>query len=168
MQLFFWCTLLVIGVFDAREYRIPNYLVIILFFLNFFSLLIRYFNKDVENVFIINSCLGLFVFFVVGMILYFGKVLASGDVKLLSVIGFFVGIKGFFDTFLCIALSCIFVGTMYLLLNRNSYVSLHFSLISNGDYNRFINSELDSRHITKMPFAPILVIALAMYQYFQH
>ncbi len=76
-----WSILFVIGVYDAREYRIPNYMVVILLVV---SLLASLMTAQIvnDNSRLLNQTLGFIVTFFIGLLLYILKVMAAGDVKL--------------------------------------------------------------------------------------
>ncbi|PNH81636.1 A24 family peptidase [Vibrio diazotrophicus] len=179
MPIIFWVLLIVIGVFDAREYRIPNYLLILLFSL---SCVYFYFisNTSEEN-YLLQHIYGFVIAFGVGIIFYLFNSIAAGDVKFAGVIGFIVGYGGLLSLAQYLSISYFFVGSLYWILNRlrsNSRVS------SKGDDSYFYSSnfiavfksethQIKSNfqtgiNLTYMPFAPVLIIALAMYQYFQY
>lgn len=178
VSIFSWGILLVIGVFDAREYRIPNYLVITLLAVNSVVLVLEQFSRSAEEG-ISSHLYGFTVAFGVGLIFYSLKFMAAGDVKLIAAIGFILGHNAIFIWVQYFAVSCFFIGTMYWLLNRlqmqltskatnkkkNSFNFVNYFWIK----GEVIKNGLKQKcNITYMPFAPVLIISLAMYQYFQH
>lgn len=172
MSLLFWLLIFVIGVFDAREYRIPNYLLLMLFFTQL--IIFDFSNRDINLIF--YNSYSFFITFIIGLLFYLFKIMAAGDVKLLAVIGFSIGYDGLINYSQYVAISCIFIGGMYWLLNKSqvldtripvaksSYEQLinHFSIETYYVFNDF----KQRKNITYMPLAPVLIVALAMQQYF--
>jgi prepilin peptidase CpaA len=90
--------------------------------------------------------------------------MSAGDVKLLGVIGLIFGASSIVDVGYYILMSCGFIGTMYLFLYKvNSLQFQGCSLSINP-----VNNQVHARYKEKitMPFAPSVVIGLAMYSYF--
>lgn len=177
MLLGIWFILLVIGVSDAREYRIPNYLIIFLFSISVVFTLFNSWSSSNLNV-AGGHILGFFLAFFVGIAFYILKVVAAGDVKLIAIIGLLVGYSGLYTFTMYLVFCCCFIGGMYWLLNRlmlSSFcpkkttarsIKLTYSLDNHSsEFKSDFNAKTD---IAYMPFAPIVIVALAMYQYFQY
>ncbi|MGY2575277.1 A24 family peptidase [Vibrio sp. C8] len=172
-----WSVLVVIGVFDAREYRIPNYLLLILLAYSFFNI---YSSSSYDLELFIPHILGFIVAFSVSLVFYVLKIMAAGDVKLFGVVGFIFGFKELFSISLFIAFSCCFIGFMYWSLNHltNKKCSSRVMFFSKAGFNfcNYVPIYIEQikedfklkQNLTYMPFAPVLIIALAMYQYFKH
>ncbi len=177
MTLFAWLMLFVIGVFDAREYRIPNYLVLILLGFSVIFLILE--QSSGSEVSLFPHLLGFLACFTLGLIFYLMKIMAAGDVKLLAAIGFILGVSKLLVWAKYFAFICFFIGTMYWVLNRLQmsssqqvrsdektglnivqYLSIEGKLVKSDFKAR--------RNLTYMPFAPVLIISLAMHQYFQY
>lgn len=177
MSLIFWIILIVIGVFDAREYRIPNYLIIFLFSISAVFTLFNSWPTDNLNA-TGGHILGFFLTFFVGIAFYTLKVVAAGDVKLIAIIGLLVGYSGLYTFTMYLVFCCCFIGGMYWLLNRLMLSSFcpqkttarsFKPTYSLDDYPSEFKSDFNTKtDIAYMPFAPIIIVALAMYQYFQY
>lgn len=177
MLLGIWFILLVIGVSDAREYRIPNYLIIFLFSTSVVFILVNSWSTNQLNV-VGGHVLGFSLAFFVGIAFYVLKVVAAGDVKLIAIIGLLVGYSDLYTFTMYLIFCCCFIGGMYWLLNRLMLSSFcpkktaarSFKLTYRLDnyLSKFKNDFNTKTDIAYMPFAPIVIVALAMYQYFKH
>lgn len=161
-MLIIWLILLVIGVFDARENKIPNVLVLLLLFTSILNST-SYFNGD--GLFATRA-LAFVVMFAVWLPLYILRVAAAGDVKLAAVVGYIVGWQSLLSYCLYFTFCCFFIGLMYQLMEKatkdvafTGYKPLMVSLAFKD------MSPLQS-HSTRMPLAPVMIIALAMQSYF--
>jgi prepilin peptidase CpaA len=141
---------------DLSENKIPNNLLIILAIV---GVPFGFFDVGVKE-----QLFGFVLYFSGGLFLYYIRVMSAGDVKLLGVIGLIFGASSILDVGYYILMSCGFVGTMYLFLYKvNSLQFQGCSLSLNP-----INNQIHARYKEKitMPFAPSVVIGLAMYSYF--
>ncbi|EAQ52909.1 MULTISPECIES: A24 family peptidase [Vibrio] len=171
-SLVFWVLLIIVSVFDVKESRIPNK-VLILFVLLYFILLI---NGGFSWDSLVISLMGAITLFFSGLFLYLLKAMSAGDVKFLGVIGLYVGWGNLLDTSYYILISSGIIATFYLLYNNANSESLtvrnYFEeklMLVSGMSTRTKNlSTVHSRYSNKvtMPFAPSVVIGLAMYSYF--
>ncbi|WP_136483407.1 A24 family peptidase [Vibrio sp. H11] len=153
-----WSLLIVIGVSDAKEHRIPNSLVVTLLLIILLETFIFQFNDNWTAVFL-DSLFGFLMCFGIGVLIYVSRVMAAGDVKLLAAIGLSVGMGSLAEYAQFVILSCILVGFMYLTLNRIDTVSLHTK-------KREQYGLISDNKISYMPLAPVFIISLAMFQYF--
>ncbi|OAJ92469.1 prepilin peptidase [Vibrio bivalvicida] len=170
MSYLIWLGFIVVAVTDARENRIPNlYLLLIL--------AICIVDKGlsaapVEN--LLWSAVAGLSFFVSALLLHFIRVMAPGDVKLLGVVGFWLGWGNLIDATVWIALSSVVVGVLYAVMNRAESGSSIKQLVSKysmiAAYGSSSHAALSAgekiERKLRMPFAPVVVIGLAMYQYF--
>ncbi len=177
MSLCVWIILFLLGVSDAREYRIPNKGVLVLFFFSVIALFLK--NYSEGGILLLPHIIGFFISFVVGIIFYALGSMAAGDVKLLSVIGFILGVSQLLLFFQYLFFVTVFVGSMYWFLNRLSISKQshrNSSVIGAYDFASYISKIshqvkkdfVSRRNITYMPFAPVIIISVAMQQYFQY
>ena len=171
-SLVFWALLIIVSVYDVEKHRIPNKILILFLFLYFLSVLNSGFSLDA----LVASLIGALVLFCSGLILYFLRAMSAGDVKLLGVIGLYIGWGSLLDVSYYILIAAGIIGTLYLLYNRanNSemtvrrYFEEKLMLVSGISPDIKGKPVVHSRYSNKvtMPFAPSVVIGLAMYSYF--
>lgn len=170
MNTFIWVLLFVVAVSDAREHRIPNYLLLSILAL---SLIDKAFFIQDYTLLLFSFITGI-TCFIVALILYFLKVMAPGDVKLLGVIGFWVGSEYILDSVFWIAVASVVVGVFYALLKiaedpeqfstlKNKY-SMLFQYGASS--TKALESPKKMSEHYRMPFAPVVVIGLALNFYF--
>lgn len=182
LNIFIWVVLVIIGVSDAKTYRIPNKLLILLFALICISIPITTLPELIFSE-VVNKVSAFVIAFVIGFASYLLRVMAPGDVKLVAVIGLFLGTRNLASYLFYVCLVTAFIGTMYWCLNR--LYSLPISKVNLSGKGQAvqdrITSLVEATHISKqgleqklfsnqgltyMPFAPILVIGLALQQYY--
>lgn len=151
-----WVILLLISFYDLSENRIPNKLLVLLLICGFFY--------GFQEVGLKEQALGLLLYFSSGLILYFIKVMSAGDVKLLGVIGMIFGASSIVDVGYYILMASGLIGTMYLFLFKVNTLEFQGCSLSVNPLNKQIHARYKEK-IT-MPFAPSVVIGLAMYSYF--
>lgn len=151
-----WVILLLISFYDLSENRIPNKLLVLLLIFGFFY--------GFQEVGLKEQALGLLLYFSSGLILYFIKVMSAGDVKLLGVIGMIFGASSIVDVGYYILMASGLIGTMYLFLFKVNTLDFQGCSLSVNPLNKQIHARYKEK-IT-MPFAPSVVIGLAMYSYF--
>ncbi len=158
-----WVVLFVIGVFDAREHRIPNFWVLILLCVAFIASL----ESSVD---ISERVYGFGLLFVLMLLLYLVGGVAAGDVKLGAVIGYILGWEALVGYSWAFAFISFFLGIMYQLIkrldvgNQCGHVGYQAILASVS----FRNITPMKVNATYMPLAPVMIIALAMQSYFSH
>lgn len=168
MEYFIWFVLLVIAVSDARDHRIPNILLIITLTLcGLKMLLLPSFSPS-----FVEALMGGGAMFFGALILHILRVMAPGDVKLLGVVGFWLGWGHLLDLSLWIAVATVLVGSIYSLIKaagREQSIKrqlerykLLFAYGRSG--TRVLEEGIESK--LRMPFAPVIVIGLALQSYF--
>ena len=158
-----WLLLFIIGIFDAREQRIPNLWVLMLFSVAVIASL--YSPVDI-NERISSLC----IMFTLMLLLYLVGGVAAGDVKLAAVIGYILGLDELVGYSWTFAFSCLFIGVMYQLLKRLTagmpyrYLGYQafFTSVSSGCMKPM------QANATYMPLAPVMIVALALNSYFSH
>ncbi|WP_046223367.1 A24 family peptidase [Vibrio sp. ECSMB14106] len=168
----FWMLLIAVSVYDVEKHRIPNKILILFLFVYFLSMFNRNYTFDV----FLMSLVGFVAFFCFGLLLYFVRAMSAGDVKLLGIVGMYLGWGQLLDASYFILLSAGVIGSFYLLYNfansSNFTVKGYFEnkLIALGGVAPVIDKSgsLHARYSNKvtMPFAPSVVMGLAMYSYF--
>lgn len=170
MNTIIWSLIFIIAVSDAREHRIPNYLLLIILVLSTLDKVLYH----VDYSLLISSFITGITCFIVALLLYFFKVMAPGDVKLLGVVGFWVGSEHILGTVSWIAVSSVVVGLFYGILRLadspeqlrtvfNKY-SMLFQFGASG--TKVLRTPKKMEQHYRMPFAPVVVIGVALYFYF--
>ncbi|MCG9631345.1 A24 family peptidase [Vibrio sp. Isolate30] len=168
----FWIVLLIIAVCDVSQHRIPNRLLILMIMLFFLQLSIQFSFEQLRI-----SLIGGLALFLFGLLLYFVRAMSAGDVKLLGVIGLYVGWGNLQLIAYYITISAGIVGVTYIChhfashnwLGVRGYFEQKVISVANISSNlEQAGSGNGSRYKNKvtMPFAPAVVIGLAMYSYF--
>lgn len=171
-----WFFLIAIAVADVKEHRIPNKLLIITTFV-ILVIALMFYSSPMSYAYTLAGGIALFS---VGFVLFLIKAMSPGDVKLLFVVGAFVGWGDLTEACLYITLAGSLVGLFYLLYNTSLNNEGLFTLSKSYIFNRFLWMQgikpkveavgvCHSRYSSKltMPFAPSVVIGLAMFSYFQ-
>lgn len=154
-----WPLLFIIGVFDAREQRIPNFWVLILLSVAVAASL----HSSVD---IIERLYGFGLLFVLMLLLYMAGGVAAGDVKLAAVIGYILGWDELASYSWAFAFSCVFIGIMYQLLKRLTAGVLGYqAVLVSASFRNMTPMKVNA---TYMPLAPVMIVALAINSYFSH
>lgn len=170
MNIVVWCLLFIVAVYDAREHRIPNYLLLAMLLLSAIDKAVS--SSDLSILF--YSFLTGITCFIAALVLYFLRVMAPGDVKLLGVIGFWVGSEHIVGTVYWIGVSSVIVGLLYGLLRLadspgqfKTLVNKYTMLAQFGaSGSKTLQTKKKMSEHYRMPFAPVVVIGLAMHFYF--
>ncbi len=170
MEYFIWFVLLTIAVSDAKEHRIPNLLLAISLG---FCVAKMVMQPELSPSWA-DAFLGLVVMFSGALVLHVLRVMAPGDVKLLGVIGFWLGWGQLLDVSLWIAATSILVGSIYALVRvagkehkMREQVSKYKMLFAYGrtGTKALLDDDTESAKL-RMPFAPVVVIGVALHSYF--
>ncbi|NAW59250.1 MULTISPECIES: A24 family peptidase [unclassified Vibrio] len=153
----FWSVLLVIGVSDAQKHRIPNKLVLTLLLVVIVSI-----AADPAGP-LLDHLSGFFIAFTVCLLLYITRVMAAGDVKLLAVVGLWVGVSQLADTAIWIVLAGGMVGVFYLALFLAESRGTLYQNVVGYVYQKATPGSQKTRLV--IPFAPVIVIGLALQSY---
>ncbi|MFB9214819.1 A24 family peptidase [Vibrio sinaloensis] len=168
MEYFIWFVLLMIAVSDAREHRIPNVLLILTLVLCVAKMLVQ----PTLSPSFTEALMGGGAMFFGALVLHLLRVMAPGDVKLLGVVGFWLGWGHLMDISLWIAVASILVGSVYALIKAagkeesvKHQLERYKMLFA---YGRTATKDVAEEQAQKlrMPFAPIVVIGLALQSYF--
>ena len=117
LNLSIWSILFMIGISDAEKHRIPNKLLFILTCL----IILEWVAINPSLVILQEKALGGILMFAVGLLLFFLKAMAPGDVKLLAVIGFLVGLPQLQSVGYWVIIAAGLVGVFYAFY----YIVLH-------------------------------------------
>ncbi|WP_423839810.1 prepilin peptidase [Vibrio mytili] len=158
LELIIWSLLICIGVSDAQRHRISNKLVCALFLVVGVSLA-QQFNLDW-----LIHLKGFLITFAIGFGLYITRVMAGGDVKLLTVIGLWLGAKTMWQVTPYIIIAGGVIGCFYLALHMASS-TIPFTQQFKGYAIQKVTPGWKSKQPLVIPFAPAIVIGLAYYFY---
>ncbi|HAS6165437.1 prepilin peptidase [Vibrio vulnificus] len=168
-SLMVWLVLLVVAVYDARDNRIPNYLLLPLILLAG----VQCFLVDGVSLLLSSMAAG-GIFFSCGLVLYLLRAMSPGDVKLLGVVGMLVGWDAMAGAAYWITISAGVVGALFLLLHYAQHPDSLQKLVGRYSFQAMsgqvpllsaYQSEVVQGKLT-MPFAPAVVIGLALFHYF--
>ncbi|MFA1562055.1 prepilin peptidase [Aliivibrio fischeri] len=166
LQVAIWSVLFTIGIHDAKKNQIPNYWLLILISLSFIEWGISHSSLDILISKLAAGCL----MFSISLLLYFIKAMSAGDVKLLGVIGFLVGLSQVQSVGYWIIIAAGGVGTFYALYNSIESPRMlgranESKKLSNNLGNKIKHKDVLVNRMV-MPFAPAVVIGLALHFYF--
>ncbi len=168
-MIFFWLTIFIIAVTDAREHRIPNNYLLVLLAIVF---LIK-FSSPAEHHQLLAAVYGGVICFSVSLSGYLLRFMAAGDVKLLGVVGFAVGWGQLLNFTFALSISAIVVGGFYAAqqwaqqpnLARQLCEKYRLLIYGGAKVQQLLLSPEELHKKARMPFAPIVVIGLALQQY---
>jgi prepilin peptidase CpaA len=158
MDLLVWGLLIAIGVSDAQRHRIPNKYVLVLFLVVVASLI------STPNTDWFDHVKGGIITFVICFGLFMLRIMAGGDVKLLAVIGVWLGLSRIGDAMMWVILAGGIVGLFYAALHVASN-DKPFSHQVRGYCLRKATPGFRHESHLVIPFAPVIVIGLAYYSY---
>lgn len=158
LELIIWFLLIVIGVSDAQKQRIPNKAVLLLLGVITASLMYETDTSGVEHLY------GGLLSFAVCFVLYLLKIMAGGDVKLLTAIGVWLGAETMWQVTPYIIIAGGVIGIFYLaLFIASTYDS--FLLQIKAYAIQKVTPGWKSKQPLVIPFAPAIVIGLAYFFY---
>ncbi|MDC5847721.1 A24 family peptidase [Vibrio europaeus] len=165
-----WIGFIIVAVSDAREHRIPNLYLLMILCLCLVEVLFS--PEPLDN--LLWSTLAGLIFFGTSLLLHLMRVMAPGDVKLLGVVGFWLGWGHLLEATAWIALSSVLVGLLYAIMNRvhsgssvKQLLTKYSILVTYGPPSQAVQAlSKGIERKLRMPFAPVVVLGLAMYQYF--
>ncbi|MDG3087327.1 prepilin peptidase [Vibrio hannami] len=159
MSLFIWSTLFLVALYDLKENRIPNYCLLLLIVLYVIDALISFSSWSEIGMNLVAAA----TMFFSCLVLFFVRVMAPGDVKLMGVLGYWIGWGNLLDSSFYILISSGVLGILFILGDLVNPASKYRNLIL------FLDKDGRKEFLTKdnlrMPFAPSVFIGLALYQY---
>jgi len=170
MDIVLWVLLFFVAVFDAREYRIPNKLLLLIISYHYiYAVFVGHQGFEYLG----NSLLSGVSAFLIGLLFYFLKAMAPGDVKLFFVIGSLVTLEQLPSLGYWILIASGGVGILYALLHAAGKEDLRNHVMNYYSYKFFyggVNSQLISTTVRLenklvMPLAPSIIIGFALYNY---
>lgn len=155
-----------IALYDLTENKIPNKLLLVWLGMHCLHLNI------VDGSFFSAVCGGVLLF-VGGLVLYVARAMSAGDVKLLGVVGFVIGLQHVPQAMFFILISAGLIASYYLFYNL-SHLGISNPLLAISEPKLLLGSNYQggnnniSRYQNRltMPFAPAVAIGLAMFFYF--
>nr|WP_277870919.1 A24 family peptidase [Vibrio breoganii] len=171
----YWGVFFAIALFDLKEHRIPNALLLCLIATRMVELLLV---SDIPMA--LDSLRIGAILFLVGLGLYLVKAMSPGDVKLFFVVGFVTGIPNVGNLLYWVVLAGGLVAFFYFAYsvandqNRKTLTIRNKNALpkslgkENPNCKTQSKSMPTSRYGNKlvMPFAPTIVIGMAMFYYF--
>ncbi|MGP8307469.1 A24 family peptidase [Vibrio sp. YIC-376] len=159
MSLVIWSILIMIGVSDAQRHRIPNKFVGLLLIAIAFDL-----YTHQESIVWWIHIKGLLITLAIGFGLYLARAMAGGDVKLLTVLGLWLGAETMWSVTPFIIVAGGVIGIFYLALY---FASSSYSIVEHVRAYALqkITPGWKSKQTLVIPFAPAIVIGLAYYFY---
>ncbi|ASJ37821.1 A24 family peptidase [Vibrio vulnificus] len=165
-----WFCLLVVAVYDARDNRIPNAWLLPLTLL---ACLHWGLKGDSSQLFLAIGAGA--IYFGSGLVLFFLKAMSPGDVKLLGVVGMVIGWDAMGEVAYWITLSAGLVALFFMMLHYARYPDSLQKLVGRYSFQAMSGqvpllsvypSEVAVQGKLTMPFAPAVVIGLALFHYF--
>ncbi|HAS6098763.1 TPA: prepilin peptidase [Vibrio vulnificus] len=165
-----WFCLLVVAVYDARDNRIPNAWLLPLTLLACLHWVAK---GDFSQLFLAIGA-GV-IYFSSGLVLFFLRAISPGDVKLLGVVGVVIGWDAMGTVAYWITLSAGLVALFFMMLHYAQYPDSLQKLVGRYSFQAMSGqvpllsvypSEVVVQGKLTMPFAPAVVIGLALFHYF--
>ncbi|NVD05916.1 prepilin peptidase [Vibrio sp. JPW-9-11-11] len=170
MNYLIWLGFIAIAINDAKEHRIPNSFLLVVLSVCLVNVLFQPHPLDG----LITALSGGLALFFCALLLHFARVMAPGDVKLLGVVGFWLGWGSLLPASAWIGFASVVVGLLYAALNRVitgasiKELLTKYSLMAayGSQTNALVAGKDASEHKLRMPFAPVVVMGLALFHYF--
>ncbi len=165
-----WFCLLVVAVYDARDNRIPNAWLLPLTLLACLHWVAK---GDFSQLFLAIGA-GV-IYFSSGLVLFFLRAMSPGDVKLLGVVGVVIGWDAMGAVAYWVTLSAGLVALLFMMLHYAQYPDSLQKLVGRYSFQAMSGqvpllsvypSEVVVQGKLTMPFAPAVVIGLALFHYF--
>nr|WP_228510168.1 prepilin peptidase [Vibrio vulnificus] len=165
-----WFCLLVVAVYDARDNRIPNAWLLPLTLLACLHWVAK---GDFSQLFLAIGA-GV-IYFSSGLVLFFLRAMSPGDVKLLGVVGVVIGWDAMGAVAYWVTLSAGLVALFFMMLHYAQYPDSLQKLVGRYSFQAMSGqvpllsvypSEVVVQGKLTMPFAPAVVIGLALFHYF--
>ncbi|WP_394240361.1 prepilin peptidase [Vibrio astriarenae] len=165
-----WILLIITATHDAREHRIPNFLLALIISVECFYI----FKGDPSFWLFLSALAAGAILFSCGFLIFLAKGMAPGDVKLLFCVGFVTGVGGITQVLIGIGMSCLLMGILYYFAHNPGVLSKrtvlfapeHAGALIRGVVSQSKGIDTSNSRETKIPFAPIVVIGLAITSYF--
>lgn len=158
LEIVIWSLLFAIGVSDAQKHKIPNKAVLLLLVVVAASVVLVPNSNGLDHLY------GGLVAFAVCFVLYLCKVMAGGDVKLLAVLGAWIGLSNLGAASIGIVMAGGVVSLFYLALHIASS-TINLSDQVKGYCLEKVTPGLKASKPLVIPFAPVSVIGLAYFSY---
>nr|WP_228512864.1 prepilin peptidase [Vibrio vulnificus] len=162
--------MLVVAVYDARDNRIPNAWLLPLTLLACLHWVAK---GDFSQLFLAIGA-GV-IYFSSGLVLFFLRAMSPGDVKLLGVVGVVIGWDAMGAVAYWVTLSAGLVALFFMMLHYAQYPDSLQKLVGRYSFQAMSGqvpllsvypSEVVVQGKLTMPFAPAVVIGLALFHYF--
>nr|WP_279342440.1 prepilin peptidase [Vibrio vulnificus] len=162
--------MLVVAVYDARDNRIPNAWLLPLTLLACLHWVAK---GDFSQLFLAIGA-GV-IYFSSGLVLFFLRAMSPGDVKLLGVVGVVIGWDAMGTVAYWVTLSAGLVALFFMMLHYAQYPDSLQKLVGRYSFQAMSGqvpllsvypSEVVVQGKLTMPFAPAVVIGLALFHYF--
>ncbi|PMO62740.1 hypothetical protein BCT06_01320 [Vibrio breoganii] len=166
MNVIMWVIFCIIAVRDLREHRIPNKLLLTALIIKSVFFILADVNLDV----LLDSIYSAVILFCLGLFFFFLRAMSPGDVKLLGTIGYITGITQFGSLLFyltmgggLVAIFCLFdaISQGY---RPKSLKQKTNELALSRELGKIPHSRYEQKLV--MPFAPSVVIGLALFYYF--
>lgn len=158
LEIAIWSLLIAIGVSDAQDNKISNKAVVLLLVMVTANVMYASASNGLEHLY------SGIVTFAVCFILYLLKVMAGGDVKLLAVLGVWLGPENMLQAIPLVIVSGGVVGLFYLAQHLASSHSTFGEQIKAYAVQKLTPGWKSNQRLV-IPFAPAIVIGLAYYFY---